>query len=61
MREVYSKVLGLIRGAALALGLAVMLAVVLGAGTTALAADGNPFLLGKQNVASAVSTLSRGV
>jgi hypothetical protein len=33
-------------------GLAVMLAVVLGVGTTALASNGEPFLLGKGNVAA---------
>ena len=57
-----SKAVRLARGTALFVGAAVMLAVVLGVGTTALAANGKPFLLGKPNVATAVSTLvNRGV
>ena len=38
-------------------GLAVILALMFGAATTAMGADGRPFLLGKRNVASAISTL----
>jgi hypothetical protein len=38
-------------------GLAVILALVLGAASTALGADGKPFLLGDSNVATKVSTL----
>jgi hypothetical protein len=57
MREIYCRILGLVKGTALVLGLAVMLAGVFGAASTVLAADGKPFLLGKQNVARAVSTL----
>ena len=40
-----------------AIGLAVVLAAVLGVASTALAANGKPFLLGKSNVATAVSKL----
>jgi len=40
-------------------GLAVILALVLGVATTALGANGKPFVLGKSNVAEAVSTLVR--
>lgn len=57
MRVIYCRVMVLIKGAALVLGLAVMLAGVFGAASTVLAADGKPFLLGEQNVARAVSTL----
>lgn len=49
--------MGLIKGMALVLGLAVMLAGVFGAASMVLAADGKPFLLGEQNVSQAVSTL----
>src|SRR3712207_8561335 len=38
-------------------GLAVTLALILGVASSALGADGKPFLLGKRNVATAVSTL----
>lgn len=38
-------------------GLSVILALVFGVATTAMGANGNPFLLGKKNVASAISTL----
>ncbi len=38
-------------------GLAVILALVFGVATSAMGANGNPFLLGKKNVASAISTL----
>ena len=38
-------------------GLSVILALIFGAATMAMGADGKPFLLGKKNVASAVSKL----
>ena len=38
-------------------GLSVILALVFGVATSALGANGKPFLLGKRNVASAISTL----
>ncbi len=57
MKNIWRRTLGLIRGTALALGVAVMLAASLGAASMALGADGKPFLIGKQNVARAVSTL----
>lgn len=57
MREICCKVFGWIKGTAIVLGLAVMLAGVFGATSMALGADGKPFLLGDQNVAQAVSTL----
>ena len=57
MKNVLRKTFGLVRGTALALGAGVMLAVLFGATSMALGADGKPFVLGKQNVAQAVSTL----
>ena len=57
LNRITLKAMRLARGTALALGTAVMAAVVLGIATTALAADGKPFLLGKPNVATAVSAL----
>ncbi len=45
------------RATVFTVGLAVILAVVLGAASNAVAANGKPFLLGKPNVASKVSTL----
>jgi hypothetical protein len=39
------------------IGLSVVLAVIFGVASTALGADGQPFLLGKRNVASSVSKL----
>jgi hypothetical protein len=57
MRVIYCRVFGPIKGTAIVVGLAVMLSGVFGAASIGLAADGEPFLLGKQNVARAVSTL----
>jgi len=57
MKNTWRRTLGLIRGAALALGAAVMLAALFGTASMALGADGKPFVLGKQNVARTVSTL----
>jgi hypothetical protein len=45
------------RTASTVFGLALVLALIFGVATTALGTDGNPFLLGKKNIASAVSTL----
>ena len=57
-RSVLSKVIRAGRAGALGVGLAVMLAVVLGAGTTALAAvPGDPFKLGKLNTVDRISQL----
>lgn len=50
------------RAAAFCVGLAVVLAVVMGVASSALAADGKPFILGRGNVATKVSTLiNKGV
>lgn len=57
-KTVFSRVLWLARGTSMALGLAVMLAVVLGVATTALAAvPGDPFKLGRINSIDRLSTL----
>lgn len=56
-KTVFSKTMWMARGTATMMGLAVILAVVLGVATTALGANGKPFLLGKPNVANAVSKL----
>lgn len=52
------KALRAARGTSMFVGAVVMLAVVLGVGTTALAAKGKPFILGKNNVAAAITTLT---
>lgn len=57
MRGAASKVMWVGRATVFLVGLAVILALVFGVATTALGANGNPFLLGKKNVASAISTL----
>jgi hypothetical protein len=61
-KRVFRRVLVVGRTAALFVGLAVMVAVVLGIGSSALAANGKPFILGKGNVATKASALiNRGV
>ncbi len=57
MKGVFSKMMWAGRATVFAVGVAVILAVVLGVATMALAANGQPFLLGKVNVATAVSKL----
>lgn len=54
---ILSKALRIGRATALAVGVAVMLALTISVASMALGANGKPFLLGRQNVASAVSTL----
>lgn len=57
-KKVLSGTLWMARGTATTVGLAVMLAVVLGIGTTALAAaPGDPFKLGKTNTIDKITTL----
>ena len=57
-KSTIAKALRLVRGTALALGAAVMLALLLGVGTTALAAvPGDPFRLGQVKAVNAVSRL----
>jgi hypothetical protein len=57
-KKVLSGTLNMARGTATMLGMAVMLAVVLGVGTTALAAvPGDPFKLGKTNTIDKMSKL----
>lgn len=61
MKQIFSKAMMVGRTTALTLGVAVMLALVLGIGTTAVAATGANFLLGKSNSARAVSKLTSAV
>jgi hypothetical protein len=57
-RRVLARILWMARGTATMVGLAVMLALVLGVGTTALAAvPGDPFRLGRINAVDAASGL----
>lgn len=61
-KKIASGTLWLARGTSIVLGLAVMLAVALGVGTTALAAvPGDPFKLGRLNAVNAVSVLAGSV
>jgi hypothetical protein len=57
IRSTASKVMWVGRATVFLVGLSVILALVFGVATTAMGANGNPFLLGKRNVASAISTL----
>ena len=57
MRGFVSGILWVGRATVFLVGLAVILAVVFGLASTALGANGNPFLLGKENAASQVSRL----
>jgi hypothetical protein len=57
LRNAASKVMWVGRATVFLVGLAVILALVFGVATTALGANGQPFFLGKRNVASAISTL----
>ncbi len=57
VRSALSKVMWVGRATALALGVAVMLAVVLGLASAALGADGDFFKVGKSNLAASVSKL----
>lgn len=59
LRSAASKVAWAGRAPVFLVGLAMILALVLGVATTAVGANGSPFLLGKRNAASAVSTLVR--
>lgn len=61
MGRIFWKAMMVGRTAALTLGVAVMLALVLGVGTTAVAATGGNFLLGKANSARTVSKLTSGM
>ena len=59
VRRAATKVMWVGRATVFLVGLAVILALVVGVASTAFGANGKPFLLGKKNVASAVSTLVR--
>jgi len=57
VRSAASKVMWVGRATVFLIGLAVILALVFGAATTAIGATGGNFLLGQRNVADAISTL----
>ncbi len=57
IRSTASKVMWVGRATVFLVGLSVILALIFGVATTALGVNGNPLLLGKRNVASAISTL----
>lgn len=56
-KKIAGKAMFVGRATVFAVGLAMILAVVLGVASSALAANGQPFILGKGNVATKVSTL----
>lgn len=61
-KKIAVKAMSMGKATVFAVGLAMILAVVLGVASSALAANGKPFLLGQSNVATKVSTLvNRGV
>src|SRR5918999_4615379 len=57
LRSAASKVMWVGRATVFLVGLAVILALLFGVASAALGANGNPFLLGRENVASQVSRL----
>ncbi len=60
-KSVFSKVVRAGKAGALMVGLVVMLALVLGVGTTAMGATGGNFILGKANLADRVSKLTASI
>ncbi|MDQ4126740.1 MAG: hypothetical protein M3151_02085 [Actinomycetota bacterium] len=58
VRTIFSGAWRIGRLTALALGLAVMLALVVGVASTAFGANGDPWLLGRGNVATAITKLA---
>lgn len=59
VRSIFSKVMWVGRATVFLLGLAVILAAVMGMASMALAANGKPFILGKSNIATKVSKLAK--
>ena len=57
LRNVAGKVLWVGKATVFLVGLSVIVALIFGVASMALGANGKPFLLGKKNVATAVSTL----
>lgn len=57
IKNIFGKVLWVGRATVFLAGLSVILAALFGAASLALAANGKPFLLGRNNAASAISTL----
>ena len=60
-RSAFSKVAWMARTTTTVVGLAIMLALVFGAATTAMGATGGNFILGKANVATTVSKLTASI
>jgi hypothetical protein len=60
-KKIFSGTLRVARGTALALGVGVMLAFVMGLASVAFAANGDPWLLGRSNVATAITSLAGAV
>ena len=61
LRNAAGKAAWLGRTASMVFGLALVMALVFGVATTALGANGNPFLLGKANLATTVTKLTGNV
>ncbi len=61
VKKVASGTLRMARGTATAMGLAMMLALTVGAASTALGASGGNFILGQNNVANALTRLTGNV
>lgn len=59
LRNGVGKVMWVGKAAVFVVGISVILAVVFGVAATAFAANGKPFVLGRVNVASAISTLAK--
>jgi hypothetical protein len=59
LRSVASKVMWVGRATVFLVGLAVIFSLIVGAASAAFGANGDAFLLGRRNAASAVSTLTR--
>ncbi len=57
MKSIFGKVMWVGKGTVFLVGLSVILAAVMGVASMAFAAKGKPFILGKSNVATKVSTL----
>jgi len=59
LRNTASKVMSVGRTTVFLVGLAMIRALIFGVATTAMGANGNPFLSGKKNVASAINTFAK--
>jgi hypothetical protein len=61
VRKIFMRALRVGRATALALGVGVMLALVVGLASVAFAANGDPWLLGRSNVATSITSLAGAV